>query len=371
MAINLFYQVAPMSSKLTGRQRQNNKVGNGLRISDVSSNHLNLLAWVLERQGKDPRTILAKLGITTPSRNDPVDRVPVITIIQALEEIQRGSDDPCAALKLYGHMKLSHLNVLGFALSCSSNLQDFLERACRFTQYVSSAFAFDYQEFDDHYRISGGWNPTVYEEQLKNVPNAQLLLECGGYSALSMMREAYGESLPILRLYLPGHPHPKVVAAFEEATQCPVETGGDYLSAIFSKDVFTKRLPGANPQLARVNDQQIVEYLAEIEQSDLVHRCERLIIEGIANGTEYKLTDVAKKLGTSERSLKKNLSDHKQNFSDIVARIKKTLAIQHLQENKKNISQIAYSLGFDGPSNFSRAFRRWTGVSPRDYKRDC
>ncbi len=343
--------------------------GDNLRITDISSNHLNLLTWALERQGKDPRNILGEIGVSIPAENDPLGRIPLVTMVKALEHIQQASGDPCAGLKLYGHMKLAHLNVLGFALSCSSTLLDFFERARRFSLYLSSAFMIDFAEQEDHFLISGRWSPDIYDEQIRQVPNAHLLLECAGYSALSMLQEAYGEALPLIRLFLPGQPHEQVVEAFAQAAKCPIVIGGDYLGAELAKDVFTRRLPGANPQLARVNDEQLIEHLATIEQTDLVHRCEKLILDGISAGGHYSLKDVARALGMSERGLKQNLRDHGQSFSGIVSHIKKTLAIQHLREGKKNVSQIAYLLGFDSPSNFSRAFRSWTGCSPRDYKR--
>ena len=345
------------------------KTADNLHVTDVSSNHLSLLTWALERQGKNPLQLFSDIGVTPLSANDPIDRVPLAIVIRALAHIQQTSGDPCSGLELYSHMKLSHLNVLGFALSCSSTLLDFFERVRRFSQYLSSAFYIDFEQQDEHYQVTGRWNSQIYQDQLQQIPQAHLLLEAAGYCAFHMMQDVYGEDLPLKALYLPGQPHEKVVAAYAQVARCPIITGGDFLGADIATEIFTQRLPGANPSLARENDQKLVEHLAAIDETDIVHRCEKQILDGISTGQAYSLKEVAIQLGMSERALKQSLKEQDQSFSHLVAHIKKSLAIQHLQEGKMNISQIAYRLGFDSPSNFSRAFRAWTGASPRDYKR--
>ncbi len=338
-----------------------------LRLTDISSNHLSLLAWVLTRHGMDANAIFADVGVSVPTSNSPMDRVPLVSVIRTLEHVQQVLGDPGACLELYRHLKLTHLNVLGFALSCSSTLLDFFSRAERFCAYIGSAFRMEVEEREDCYQVRGGWNPAVYKEQLECEVNAGLLLECFAYSSLGIVHEVYGDPVPARAIYLPGRPHPAVVAAFERAGNAPVIIGRDFIGIDIDKDVMNLGLPGANPQLARENDQKVIEHLACFDQTDVVHRCEQLIVESLPIG-EYNLKQVASRLGMSERVLQAKLRAQGQSFSGLASRIKKTLALQYLEEGKKNVGQIAYALGFDSPSNFSRAFRGWTGVSPREYK---
>lgn len=356
-----------MDGQSTDSNHTQNSQANNLQLTDISSNHLKLLAWVLERYGMDVNQIFADVGVNIPTTNSPIDRVPLVFVIRVLEHIREISGDPCICLNLYQHMKLTHLNVLGFALSCSSTLFDFFQRAERFWAYIGSAFMVDIEERDDSILIHGRWNTDIYNEQLKNEPGAQLLLESFSYSAIGILQEAYGGPVPAKKIYLQGKPHKQIVAAFKKACNAPVSTGNDFVGMEIDKKIANVTLPGANPQLARENDQQVIDYLAAINQTDIVHRCERLIIEGMPVG-DFNLKLIAQKLGMSERVLHQNLRNQGQSFSGLLNRIRKTLAIQHLQEGKKNISQIAYLLGFDSPSNFSRAFRSWTGQSPREYK---
>lgn len=338
-----------------------------LRLTDTSSNHLSLLAWVLERNGMNAEKLFSEVGARIPSANSPLDRVPLVTVIRLLDRYQEEAQDPCASLKLYRGMKLAHLNVLGFALSCSSTLLDFFERAQRFCNYIGSAFFIDIAQQGDVYLIEGKWNPEIYREQIEGLPNAEVLMVSLGYSALGIMQDLYGERVPLQHIFLPENSHPAVAQAYSDFGEAPVTLRGGSIGATISSHIMRTRLPGANPELARENDCKLTEQLATLNEHDIVHRCEQLILEGMSFG-ELNLKQVARRLGTSERVLRQNLRDHGQNFSTVVNRIKKTLAIQHLQENKKSVAEIAYLLAFDSPSNFSRAFKNWTGLSPREFK---
>jgi len=316
----------------------------------------------------DVEAIFSSVGARVPSANSPLDRVPLLTVIRLLETIQAETDDPCAPLKLYGHMKLAHLDVLGFALSCSSTLMDFFERAQRFCDYLGSAFLIEIDEGPDKTTILGRWNPDIFEEQIKGEQGAHFLMECLGYWALGIMHDIYGDEVPIRSIHLPEKAHEKVIEAFATSSRAPIKTTADYIGVELDLATTKVSLPGDNPQLARENDRLLTEQLATMYEHNIVHRCEQLIIDGMQFG-DIHLQEVANQLGTSERSLRQDLHEQGQSFSGLVARIKKTIAIQYLQEDKKNVGQIAFLLGFESPSNFSRAFKSWTGYSPREYRK--
>ncbi|MBD2860150.1 helix-turn-helix domain-containing protein [Spongiibacter sp. KMU-158] len=357
-----------MNTKSSGSGHNKNNAAGNLQLTDISSNHLTLLSWVLQRHGMDAGTIFAEANVSAPATNSPTDRVPLVSVIRVLEHIREKTGDPCIGLKLYRYMRLTHLNVLGFALSCSSTLLDFVLRAQRFFGYVGSAFRLEIEELENSFLLRIQMDGAIFQEQLKGEQGTHLLIESFGYSAFGITQEVYGDPVPLLKMYLYGEPHPDVVAEFKTVGgEAPVITGNDFLGVEVDKVVMKTILPGANPQLARESDELVIELMATISQTNIVHRCERLIMEGLATG-DSSLKQVARQMGMSERVLQQHLHDDGLSFSSLVNRIKKTLAIQYLQEDKKNISQIAYMLGFDSASNFSRAFRSWTGFSPREFK---
>ena len=77
---------------------------------------------------------------------------------------------------------------------------------------------------------------------------------------------------------------------------------------------------------------------------------------------------VAKKLGMSERTLARRLTEEGVTFIKVVQQLKATLARYYLEDTTMQISQIAWLLGFEEPSSFSHACKRWTGKTPREMR---
>jgi len=76
----------------------------------------------------------------------------------------------------------------------------------------------------------------------------------------------------------------------------------------------------------------------------------------------------ARALNLSVRTLQRRLQHAKLSYSELIDQVRHEDACQLLQVHSKSIADIARQLGYSDPSHFSRAFRRWEGVSPRAYR---
>ena len=70
----------------------------------------------------------------------------------------------------------------------------------------------------------------------------------------------------------------------------------------------------------------------------------------------------------SLRSFQRKLSESGTSYSDVLQQVRHDMARHYLQSPNYQVLQVAYVLGFSDPSNFSRAFRRWTGLTPNQYR---
>jgi len=77
---------------------------------------------------------------------------------------------------------------------------------------------------------------------------------------------------------------------------------------------------------------------------------------------------VARALGLSARSLRRRLCDEGVSYNTIAEDALATLAKQLLSDEARSIQETAYSMGFSDPSAFYRAFKRWTGTTPKTYR---
>jgi AraC-like DNA-binding protein len=80
------------------------------------------------------------------------------------------------------------------------------------------------------------------------------------------------------------------------------------------------------------------------------------------------LEDVAANFNMSPRSLQRRLQQESTTFQQLADAVRKSLAIHYLQSGKHQIKEISSILGYNELSAFSRAFKRWTGKAPIDYR---
>jgi len=76
--------------------------------------------------------------------------------------------------------------------------------------------------------------------------------------------------------------------------------------------------------------------------------------------------DIARSLGVSQRSLARRLATEGATFSDVLEGLRSDLARQYLADEGLTVSQVAWLLGYQEISAFTHAFKRWTGMTPRE-----
>ena len=125
--------------------------------------------------------------------------------------------------------------------------------------------------------------------------------------------------------------------------------------------------PVANPRLARINDQAVVDYLAMYDADDIVTQVRKKIIDGLIDGKPHQEA-VARSLNLSLRNLQRKLSARGTSFRALTEEVRKELASRYLREKNKSIGEISFLLGFADPANFGRSFKRWTGTTPGSFR---
>ena len=111
----------------------------------------------------------------------------------------------------------------------------------------------------------------------------------------------------------------------------------------------------------------MIEYLAKFDSNDLVAKVQAVIIQQLSTGRPSQAS-IAKALNMSLRNLQRKLKQEGTTFRQLVDDIRRQLATQFIQENSRSIGEISYNLGFSEPANFTRAFKSWTGISPKQYR---
>jgi len=111
-------------------------------------------------------------------------------------------------------------------------------------------------------------------------------------------------------------------------------------------------------------------HLMSVQRVDLSLTAQiRRMLQAAGNVDELPLSCVARQLNRSEDTVRRHLKVEGSHFSEIKESVRRDRAVYHLECLNTPINQIAYMLGFAEPSSFNRAFKRWTGQTPGDYRR--
>ena len=154
-------------------------------------------------------------------------------------------------------------------------------------------------------------------------------------------------------------------ADYQRLFQCPVafNAAQDGIYGALG-GLASATLPSSSPQLARANAALCEDYLSE-RQNLISARVRDLIAKELEQGVSPALPAIASTLAMSERKLQRLLREEGIQFRDLLDDVRAVLARQLLANDALSIGRIAEQLGFDSLSSFTRACRRWHGVTPR------
>lgn len=121
-------------------------------------------------------------------------------------------------------------------------------------------------------------------------------------------------------------------------------------------------------EMARMQMQQKQE-LGLLSPTDFLVMLRKELREAILTGETNNDADaIAQRLNISTRTLQRRLKDHHLSFREISEQVQRDLAYKLLTNPSLSIQEVAYKLGYTQASSFSRAFKRWTGLSPREVR---
>jgi AraC-like DNA-binding protein len=317
---------------------------------------------LLEMHGLDAAGLARQAGADLTRVLAPTDRFQVDKADAILQLAIPLIQDPAFGLQVARCWHPSNLGVLGYAWLSSSTLRTGLRRLERYHRLVGERGVTEIEEVPQGIKVRFWANRGDPAE----VPVAAVAVDMAMALLLDMCRMNAGAALrPIaasLRRKTPASTDP-----YTRFFGCPVQFGAAENVFLLSKEDTDSLLPSSNKQLASVFDKMLSEALAQSDRSDVVARCRAAVLEYLTSG-EASEEDTAKQLHMSPRTLQRKLAEAKLTYQQLVDETRKDLALRYIDDAKRSIGDITFSLGFSQPSAFTRAFKRWTGFSPTDYR---
>jgi AraC-like DNA-binding protein len=152
---------------------------------------------------------------------------------------------------------------------------------------------------------------------------------------------------------------------------CPVYFDAPISSMTINRKTMELPMVGAQPELSRIlqrHAENVLATLPKVEGDDLRKRTKEAIISGLKQA-KTGLADIAKQLGTSDRTLQRRLGELDTSHAKLLDEARSELATRYLGERDIAIAEVAFLLGFADVPSFHRAFRRWTNCTPGEHRR--
>lgn len=318
------------------------------------------IARALESCGVDSARIFRAAGVPTELSNDPLSRLPISTLTRLYRTCVDVTNNPYFGLVVARHVHISNLHALGYALAASDTLLDFCRRLERYFRLVSQSARVSVEEADDKVLLRFEYLAEISSETEDAFLSFLVLT----------MRLLYKRGFNPVRVEF-HRPMPREGAEpYEALMRAPISFSRKDGLLVFEKSDLLQPLAGSSPELAQVNDSIVVGYLARLDKNDVIAGVTQKIIEFLPNG-DCGRDKVASALGMSPSALQAKLAQRGTSFQQLLEDTRKDLACSYLQQAARSVTEITFLLGFSDTSNFTRAFKRWTGVSPTEFRQQC
>jgi AraC-like DNA-binding protein len=325
--------------------------------ADIPPNILVHLTELAARRGIPSESWFAGLGITRQQINDPSVR---ISYRQARTVIARGLKamcDPTLGLQIGRNQTVGSFGLLGLAMMTSRNFGEAMNVGIANHRVSGSLLDVDFVVIDEQTVALQAW-PRFGEVEL-----LPFLCEEMFASSFALARELVGSNLTLVRLELT-YSAPAYAREYSTTFQCDVRFGAQYNRILVDAHWLAHPLPGYNPLTSKQALALCHQQLRGATGSDeIVGSVERLLRSRLRE--HPRLTEVARTLHLSERSLRRRLADSGRIFREIHDRVRAERALELLHAGKMSVAEIGIELGFSDPREFRRAFKRWTGMPPQ------
>jgi len=324
--------------------------------------YLQYMLDFMAQRGVPGQSLLADTGLHADDlRNHPDYLVSLPAFLRTMENLHRLDTSPTLSLELGAMLTIGSHGFLGYAVQASPNLAEALLLVNRYaltrTQLMQISFlpAGDSVtlEITDH-GLLGSWFPHVIEAML------------GSFHAIA------SELFPDFT-----HDGVSMQFSFPEAPQhvllrMLVQERVQFDCAVtriqFPLALLARPLPRSDPQLAALAAARCAEELQRAEaRADFLTRLRRLMQQHLADANAQE--QVAASLSMTARTLHRRLRLEGLSFKQLLDDMRRNAATSLLRHESMTIGDISAKLGYQDQANFVRAFKRWTGITPSQFRK--
>ena len=317
------------------------------------------LVTYLQEQDVDPTPFYAAAKILPTSIRDPFATMGLSQELIFTHEAIQAVGNPGLGLKVGPRYHLSTYGMLGLAMMSSATLYDGLYT-------ISGLHGLCWTRLRWRLLTIGGKALIAGREVEPLSPCLHYMCERDFSALVVNCSEMLGFEMPLLEVCF-SYPRPDYAQQYEAVFKCPVAFGAERNALVIDAELLKANLPQSNKAIYQVCFSQCEDLVARLAgENTYTEMVEFLVVDAVDKF--LSLEQVAEKLELSPRSVSRRLKAEGTSFSELLTRLRSTLAKELLLSRKLTIEQVADRLGYSEPAAFCHAFKRWTGKPPSSFR---
>lgn len=334
-----------------------------LRLGDLSVSFLHPLAQALLDYGHSAAPLFKRFAISDELLAQPRARLSIARYMRLGHAAARLCQDPALGLTIGQHSRLSHAGLAGV---CAAQAPD-IESAARSLIRLEPLYARNYRGQSSVTEDDSGLWLNFYSISPYNAFN-RFVVDSILSGWLAQLSAALGEPLQADVVEIE-YPAPAEAERYSAHFNGPVyfSAGANrvHLSRAALEKPLPQHCPGTWQQLLELSEHEL---LLQTRTRSLRERVINLL-GPLLHGREPQLSDIAKRLQLPEWTLRRRLQEEDSSFRQLLADTRRDLAMAYIRDTELSFGEIAYALGFASAEAFQRAFKRWSQLTPGQYRK--
>jgi AraC-like DNA-binding protein len=312
------------------------------------------------RLGVPREELLQDARLHEEQLRDPDARVPRSAIVRLWRAVGARVPDSTLGLRYGAEVRLRELGLVGYTMASSRTVGAALTRLTRYDRIVSETLAVTLDPRDDATWVRVDVEPELRAFRLAaDFRLAVLLAGC---------REIAATPFAPLAVQLP-YRRPADVHEYERFFRAPLEFGALGTAFLLRNEDLACPVRSSDETLTGYLDRLAEQTLSALGGQDTLRdRVRAVLFTELSEGVP-SLERIGRSLGMSGRTLQRELRQEGTTFAAVLAALRRDMARPLLRDGQLAVAEVGFLLGYQDPRAFQRAFRRWSGQSPRAFRR--
>jgi len=318
-------------------------------------------------RGADAPELLRRAGLTEAMLGNQDARVPMMSYVALMKQGIALAGDPALALHYGEAVNIARVSIVGHIGRGAETMAEALTELNRYVRLIVEAdrgagapdrFSIVWED-GKRWLVDTRQNPNTFPELTESA-----------FSQLICHTREFGHpaSRPMVMEVHVTHARPGHWEAYEQVWRAPVVFGAARNAMLMDPEWEQYRVQRTDPYVTGVLREKADRMMAELDAVQTAAGRVRVVLERLVGTPEAGIEAVVRDMGVSRQTLYRRLKAEGVTFEDVLDDVRRRRALQYLDEDGLSASEAGYRVGFADPSSFSRAFKRWTGVSPREWK---